>query len=94
MEQDSSNGRIWGFVGLVNGVSADSAIKIDDYLSLEDDYGPGSSILGPIPLDPVGSNIGLNKQPNPINTQQRQDLAEFLRTALSVNTTNTGYLSW
>lgn len=94
LETDSSGGRTWGFVGIVNGISSDSASKIDAYLALEDNYSAGSPITGPVPLDPLGTNTGLSKQPNSVSIQQRQELAEFLRTALSVNSANTGYLAW
>lgn len=94
LETDSSGGRTWGFVGIINGISADSAAKIDSYLALEDNYSAGSPITGPVPIEAIGINTGLNKQPNSIGLQQRQELAEFLRTALSVNSANTGYLAW
>lgn len=94
LEQDSSGNRTWGFVGIINGITPESAKAIDSYLALEDEYSPGTPISGPVPINPIGSNTGLNKQPNPVSVQQRQDLSEFLRSALSVNSSNTGYLSW
>lgn len=94
LEQDSSAGRTWKFVGITNGITASAASKIDAYLALEDDYTAGNPINGPVPTNATGSNVGLNKQPNPISVQQRLELASFLRAALSVNSTNVGYLGW
>jgi hypothetical protein len=94
LEQDSSGGRTWGFANITNGITSDSAGKIDDYLSLEESYGPGVAITGPVPIIANGINTGLSKQPTSVNERQRLQLAEFLRTALSVNNTNTGYLAW
>jgi hypothetical protein len=76
----------WNVIGVVNGVTSGSAEKIDAYLALEDSYEEGKPFNGPVP---VSESLSFR-----VSVQERQDLADFLRTALSCVSSQTSYLSW
>jgi hypothetical protein len=77
--------RQWKFIAIVGGVTSDNVDRINAYLALE----PTDNIVtdstepypGPVPL-------------NVVSVQERQDLADFLRTAIAIIGFQSGYLSW
>lgn len=83
---DEENPYTWNVIGVVNGITSESASKIDAYLALEDSYKTGNPFTGPIP---VRESFIFR-----VSVQERQDLADFLRTALSCVSSQTSYLSW
>ncbi len=76
----------WKFVGVVNGITTANQAKIEAYLALEDSYVEGHPFNGPYPVTGAISTS--------ISAQDRLDLADFLRTALSVVSAQTSYLAW
>lgn len=80
---------VWGFVGIIGGITTSSATKIESYLALEDNYAslnPTSPFKGPYPSNPGIAGA--------ITASQRTDLANFLRMALALLSFNTSYLHW
>lgn len=82
----------WSFVGVVGGVGPRTAALIDSYLAREESYVDGGDLTGPVPLTP------LTAQPPVVllhvTVDERLELANFLRTALSTVSTETSYLAW
>jgi len=84
----------WGVYGLIGDVTTSIQTEIDTYLGREDQnyVWTGQNYTGPIPLklgtsspDGVGAAV---------TVQERSDLADFLRLALSVNDQSANYLQW
>lgn len=81
----------WKFIGIVGGISQYSANRINEYLSREEFYSNGDPLDGPIPsLSPYERN----SEQLYVSPQERLQLAEFLRSALSSMSGQTSYLSW
>lgn len=85
---------IWYVPAIVGGITPEQARSINFYLDLEDgssgvvDADGKRNILGPIPLTPSEfSDFS-------VTVEERLDLANFIRSALSVVSAQTGYLSW
>ena len=76
----------WEFIGIVGGITPNTYGRIDEYLAREDSYFEGQPFDGPLPVD--------QGFVNGIGVQRRLDLANFLRTALSIVNAQSGYLSW
>ena len=82
--------RDWLVPAIIGGITPDAVLNIDLYLSAEEaavtdvDEFDNRIILGPLPLSGELS----------LTVEDRLDLANFIRTALSVVSSNTGYLSW
>lgn len=77
----------WSFVGIVGGITPQVAQKINEYLSREETYVGGAPLTGPVPIIPVD---GMTH----VTVEERVELANFLRTALSVVSHQTSYLAW
>jgi hypothetical protein len=82
-----SNQETWAFVGIVGGITDEVALKIESYLAREETYSDGGELLGPLPLTPVAGAPY-------VTVEERQALADFVRSALSTVSTQTSYLSW
>ncbi len=77
----------WSFVGVVGGITSDTARKIDEYLAAEELYSGGAPLTGPCPVAPVDGSTH-------VTVEERLALANFVRTALSTVSSQTSYLSW
>ena len=99
-------GAVWSFPTVIGGITTQSSHVIDQYLNQEENYaGPIGKYNGPFPVVPPGSEIvrGTGAEPQPlipsyerftfVGTEERADLAAFLRTALAFGGAG-GYLSW
>lgn len=86
-DSELSNQETWAFVGIVGGVTEEVALKIESYLAREETYADGGELTGPLPLTPVAGAPY-------VTVEERQALADFVRSALSVVSTQTSYLSW
>jgi hypothetical protein len=81
----------WGLFGVVGDVNDAVRQQIREYLAKEDPgYGekPGAKYNGPLPLTIGSSAVGIG-----VSVQERSDLADFLRLAMSVGN-QAGYLQW
>ena len=85
--------RGWLLPAMAGGITPEFLVRIDNYLELEKKLEKsdnisvtGSLILSPLPV--TGSS------PPAVLEQDRQDLADFLRMALSFMGASSGYLSW
>lgn len=76
----------WKLIGIVGGITTEINQKIDAYLAKEETYHEGQPLTGPVPINGSFSPTVL--------VQDRQDLANFLQTALSVISSESSYLSW
>lgn len=79
----------WGLFGLIGDVTESVNGEITAYLAKEDsDYATKPDLYyGPIPLTGNAPGIG-------VTVQERSDLADFLRLALSLNDQSANYLQW
>lgn len=88
-----TNNEAWFVPAIVGGMTPESGIQIQNYLSLEDKlvnpdgtFAAGEIMVSPLPIQ--------GDSPSAILVQDRLDLSDFLRTALTVVSSSTGYLSW
>jgi len=83
----------WFLLAVVGGMTPESNAQIETYLSLEEQLvnSDGTFAAGEIMVSPLPIQGG---SPPAILVQERLDLANFLRTALSTVSSQTGYLSW
>lgn len=81
----------WRFVGIKSGFTAGAKAKLESYLALEDGYKAGSPITGPFPITDLTPD---NPDKTGLGVDQRQALADFLRTALIPLAGQSKYLSW
>lgn len=81
----------WRFIGIVGGISQNVNNRIDAYLSREEFYRDGDEVDGPVP------SLSAYKRGSDqlyVSPEERLQLSEFLRTALSSMSGQTSYLSW
>jgi hypothetical protein len=77
----------WGFVSVVGGVTASTGQRLDAYLALSDAPGYGEpAMAGPLPVS--------GTSPYVVGVQERQDLADFIRTAIGFYGASSSYLAW
>lgn len=81
----------WGLFGLMGDVTSAKQAQIAGYLKKENpDYAASPSLYsGPLPVKAGSSGAGIY-----VSAQERSDLADFLRLALSVNDQSGNYLQW
>jgi hypothetical protein len=75
----------WKVLGIVGGINPNANAKIDAYLALEEGYHEGKPMDGPLPIGNLSTSVSV---------QDRQDLADFLRTALSLVSSQSAHLAW
>jgi hypothetical protein len=76
----------WKFVGIVGGITPQANVEINSYLAREDSYVTGQPLTGPVPI--------FGDDPNVVDIEARQALADFIRTAISMTNTEISYLAW
>lgn len=83
----------WFVLGIIGGVTPEANAQIETYLSLEEQlvnpdgtFAAGEIMVSPLPIQ--------GDSPPAVLVQERLDLANFLRTALSTVSSRVGYLSW
>lgn len=84
-------GSDWGLFGLRGDVTSSKLVQIQAYLAKEDPQYAAKPKLysGPLPVKAGTSGAGVF-----VSVQERTDLADFLRLALSVNDQSANYLQW
>lgn len=87
-QEDVSRRAPWTLLGIVGGVTTQTAQKVEVYLGQEETYTAGGDLTGPVPLSRVDGIATF------VTVDERQKLADFLRSALSTVSTQTSYLSW
>jgi len=83
----------WFVLGIIGGITFEADTQIEIYLSLEEQlvnpdgtFAAGEIMVSPLPIQ--------GDSPPAVLEQERLDLANFLRTALSTVSSKVGYLSW
>ncbi|HEY8098332.1 MAG TPA: hypothetical protein VIE65_19905 [Methylobacter sp.] len=75
----------WKVLGIVGGITPAANHKIDAYLSLEEGYAEGIPMSGPLPIGNFSTSVSV---------QERQDLADFIRTGVSLVSSQISHLAW
>lgn len=79
----------WPFIGISGTGSPSDQMKIDEYLSKEDDYKDGDPLTGPYPLRPYK----IKGESHFVDEESRAGLSDFLAMCLSSGQ-SASYLSW